>query len=59
MKKYLVVIQLIGLCFGSFSLFAQAGHPADPNTILFGRGTYPGDAVEFLYQGEWGCLFGR
>jgi hypothetical protein len=43
MKKYLVVIQLIGLCFGSFSLFAQAGHPADPNTILFGRGTYPGD----------------
>jgi len=43
MKKYLVVIQLISLFFVCSPLFAQQGRPAGPNTILFGRGTYPGD----------------
>ena len=42
MKKYLALFQLINLFFVN-TLFAQHGHPADPNTILFGRGTYPGD----------------
>ncbi len=42
MKKYLALTQLISLFFVN-PLFAQHGHPADPNTILFGRGTYPGD----------------
>lgn len=33
---------LVTLFFVSFSLFAQK-HPSNVNTILFGRGTYPGD----------------